>query len=54
MFRDTEAITFDWATETYTMPHWKRTITGPHNAKLDPFGCDGAANDSGRRNVPDD
>jgi hypothetical protein len=27
--RDTEAITFDWATETYTMHRWKRTITGP-------------------------
>ena len=27
--RDTKAITFDWATETYTMHRWKRTITGP-------------------------
>jgi hypothetical protein len=27
--RDTEAITFDWSTETYTMHRWQRTIIGP-------------------------
>jgi hypothetical protein len=26
---DAEVITFDWATETYTMHRWKRTMTGP-------------------------
>jgi hypothetical protein len=25
---DTEAITFQWPTETYTMHRWRRTITG--------------------------